>query len=501
VVERPEPSRRGARSGSEEIAAERRSGAEAEVAAALQRTAGNHALAAYIGRMRLRADTARVQRTIRITNRPNLGTVEGDFDARAGNPNFGDPRAINYAEFRRSLFARLDVPSRELYVAWVRDQKLNEFASVPALEAALERAQRTPERLAAWLQQRRVLVDRGKRLDVTSMAAFRLRAICAAGQANDYDTLDVLHAALVTWVGVQLDQMVAANVPEADLDIAVAMYARLDATGITDEAILHKLTWHQFHERQYAQRGLSEEEEADKGLVYSPFRSGATQAPTTGFGAGFVGVHTMPLNVAWLLACCHHKVKFRLYAPLTQRALYRGEAHKVVGAAGEQQQLSALGREMMALVATGYYTVREEALDLGPGRLHGTRFETTYVLEPTASAQNATMASLTVVDNLTWDQVQRALSDRGVRVETDANVDGLGAEYTSDGSTFNTQRNIRDTNLELARTATTKPEYDKFMGRARTKQQAMDLLIAKWGWDAQPLVVPPEPVVQPVLII
>jgi hypothetical protein len=336
---------------------------------------------------------------------------------------------------------------------------------------------------------------------VTSMAAFRLRAICAAGQANDYDTLDVLHAALVTWVGVQLDQMVAANVPEADLDIAVAMYARLDATGITDEAILHKLTWHEFHERQYAQRGISEEEEADKGLVYSPFRSSATQAPTTGFAAGFVGVHTMPLNVAWLLACCQHRVKFRLYAPLTQRALYRGEAHKVVGAAGEQQQLSALGREMMALVATGYYTVREEALNLGAGALHGTRFETTYVLEPTASAQTATMASLTVADNLTWDEVQRALSARGVRVETDANVDGLGAAFAADASSLNTQRDMRNTNLDSARAATTKAEYDKFMGRARTKQQAMDRLITKWSWDAEPLVAPPEPAVQPVLII
>jgi hypothetical protein len=462
---------------------------------ALQSSAGNRAVAALMAGTGRRADTAGVQRQVKLTDRPSLGTIDADFDKRSGVPNFGDPRSMQYADLRRRLLASLDPEARALYVKWVEDKTVHEFKDLDELKTALRAELRSPERMQIWLATRPVrLVRAGKQLDVTSMAAFRLRKLHEDKSIGSFATLDDLHAELTSYASAQLDQMVAGNVPEADLDVAVAMYTRLDASGVNDEAILHKLTWHEFHTRQYAAKGISEEEQASKGLVYSPFRSSLTGAPTTGFDQNFAAIHTMPLNVAWLLACCHHGVKFRLYAPLTHRALYRGQQHKVIGVGGEQEQLSALGREMMALVSTGYYTVTQEPLPLaGAGALQNTRFETTFVLTPTPQAKQATMASLSVADNLTWDQVQQALAARGVTVAADANVDDLGNRFTSDASKLNTARAMRQTNLDQAAAATSLANYQKFLGFAQNKQQQMDALINSWGWPPDPLVAPPVP--------
>jgi len=256
-------------------------------------------------------------------------------------------------------------------------------------------------------------------VDVTSMALHQLRQLFAEVAAHDFRTRDALHAELIVRTRGVVQNLVTAGVQVNDLDVAVAMYARLDGHE-GEEAILHKLDWHELHNRQYQQLGTAVPTATTSGLVYGPWRAGLLRQPDNGMTPGAENVHTMPLNVAWLLACCHHMVTFRLYVPVTERALYReAGAGMVIGAGGQQRKLSALGRELMALLATGLYTA-------GPAQHNDQApqgFETTIVLSPTAAAAQATAAQLTVANNLTQADVRHALfTTAGVPEPDDAVV-------------------------------------------------------------------------------
>lgn len=250
--------------------------------------------------------------------------------------------------------------------------------------------------------------------DFTPMALHELGLLhTAPPPAHAFATLDLLHQQLVTSTDAMVQGLLAAGVLPADLDIAAAMYGRLEGHE-GEEAILHKLEWRDAHHRQYQQQGVNEHLASTSGLVYGPWRSGGQ--PDDGTGANAENVHTMPLNVAWLLACCHHRVSFRLYVPITERALYRkNDAGLVVGAGGQQRKLSALGRELMALLVTGLYTAGPpERDDRAPQG-----FETTLVLSPTPAAATATAPQLSVANNLTLDHVRQALELAGLPMAAD----------------------------------------------------------------------------------
>ncbi len=265
--------------------------------------------------------------------------------------------------------------------------------------------------------------------DISKIAEHRLQILWNETRIWTFQSLLVLRAECVRWARRIVEDM-ALVVPDRDLDIAIANYVRLAEAQPGDEAVLHKLVWHDFHAQQYAATGIDHASALERGLVYAPFRS--AHGPSTG-GAGSQEAHTMPLNVAWLLACCRRQISFRLYGPLTERALYRAGHTVHAGTNREQLQLSALGREVMALVGTGLYTVEEEdiGLFLRNPALRATPMSRTYVLTPTPKAKSATMAELTVPDDLTFEKLKQDLGARGIKVERDPHLDTFTAEWES----------------------------------------------------------------------
>jgi hypothetical protein len=123
----------------------------------------------------------------------------------------------------------------------------------------------------------------------------------------------------------------------------------------------------------------------------------------------------MSLNVVWLLACCHHGVSFRLFAPPTERGLFRQPGAGLVnnGTTGApQRKLSALARELIALVGTGLYTVAQQHDgSMPPG------FQDTWVLTPTPQALDTTMGQLTNNNNdFDLPQLTNHLQPHGIQV-------------------------------------------------------------------------------------
>ena len=339
--------------------------------------------------------------------------------------------------------------------------------------------------------------------DLSALAQLRLKNLLAGpapapGRAPTarFASWAALTAELRRWSEAQIDALVTGGVRADDLDVALAMYRRLD--GATDEAILHKLEFRKAHSAQYHARGVDEGATSNAGLVYGPWRAPGTNVPTAGPQqvAGSGNVHTMPLNVAWLLACCHHGVTFRLYSPLTHRAMIR-----------KQGTLSALGRELVALVRSGYYEVtgpqtqavtwpavtkftgRRGNLPVASAAL--ARFADTYVLTPTDAAKDATVDRLTVDRDTSWDTAKRELEDHGLMVEANADLDSLVDDLNKADSTFRELLVDRDAWLVKARDAVDRGVYDEALRTAQLQHRRAASLATAWGFAAPGAFIAP----------
>jgi len=231
---------------------------------------------------------------------------------------------------------------------------------------------------------------------VKSLAQHELLGLQRDPAVHNFATLADVHTEVARRTAATIMSMVGHGVSATDLDVALDMYGRLDGRGPADIAVLHKLEWHDAHNFQYGRAGVDAQQASQQGLVYGPWR-GAGGLPTDNAGGGDANVHTMPLNVVWLLACCHHGVRFQLFAPPTERGLFRKpEAEMVENATtgDEQRKLSALARELMAVAATGLYNVvTQNDPAMPPG------FQTTWLLTPNPGAIDATMAQLSTNNN------------------------------------------------------------------------------------------------------
>jgi hypothetical protein len=457
------------------------------------RGASNRDVAAWVAKRR----GGSLQR--RVTLPAGLSTVtldEADAErARRGDNNSPGPIAYGAvaAELSGAARARLD--------EWITDGVARRFTSRRQLVAALKcHVQFTSATewtgvdwvagLPAWAAGEAFQPVRGR--DIGAIARTRLRNLVAGPEIATFTSRAVLKAALQTWAAQQIEDLITGGVHEQDLDVAIAMYERLDLAGQGAEAILHKLEFRGAHSRQYATRGVNEHTASNTGLVYGPWRASPGGAPTAGPQqvAGSVNVHTMPLNVAWLLACCHHQVTFRLYSPLTRRAMIR-----------EQGTLSALGRELMALVAGGFYEVSEPeaapvtwpATEGFTSRTSGVRtrdalapMNQTYVLRPTANAKNATVAALTVPNNRTWGEVRTALNDRGLSVEENPNLDAAIKRMAKASESY--QAHIVEMNAALAQAAMplALDAYNSAVAQARLNYNAARNHATRWGLPNPP---------------
>ncbi len=250
---------------------------------------------------------------------------------------------------------------------------------------------------------------------IRSLAHHELLGLQRDVVAHPFATLDLVHAEVARRTATTLASMVASGVGANELDVALDMYGRLDGRGPGDEAVLHKLEWHDVHEKQYARNGVDAAQVSQQGLVYGPWRASGGGQPTDNTSGVDDNVHTMPLNVVWLLACAHHGVSLRLYAPPTERGLFRQASQGMVNNAttnAPQRKLSALAREIIALVGGGMYTA---ALHNDPGMPAG--FQDTWLLTPTVAAFDATMANLSVDTNShDMPQITTALAPLGIAV-------------------------------------------------------------------------------------
>jgi hypothetical protein len=251
---------------------------------------------------------------------------------------------------------------------------------------------------------------------VLSVAHHELAALRRDPNMHNFPTLAALHTELARRTALTVMSMVNNGVAPTDLDVALDMYGRLDGRGAGDIAILHKLEWHDVHHFQYEKSHTDPAVSSPQGLVYGPWRDGGN-APSDNSGGGDVNVHTMPLNVVWLLACCHHGVSFRLFAPPNERGLFRDgdRAGRVNNRAhgGQQRKLSALAREIIAIVGTGLYNVVPQPPDpsMPPG------FQDTWLLTPTPQALDANMGQLSNNNNdFDLPQLTAHLLPRGIQV-------------------------------------------------------------------------------------
>ncbi len=250
---------------------------------------------------------------------------------------------------------------------------------------------------------------------VRSLAHHELLALQRDANVHNLVDLNAVHAEVARRTAATVASMVAAGVAPGDLDVALDMYGRLDGTGPGSVAVLHKLEWHDTHKFQYARTNVDPGQTSQQGLVYGPWRDAGNNAPSDNAGGGDNNVHTMSLNVVWLLACCHHGVSFRLYAPPTERALFRQLAAGTVNNAttnNPQRKLSALARELIALVGTGLYNVApQHDPNMPPG------FQDTWVLTPNPGAFDATMAQLSNGNNdFDLPQLTNHLAPHGIQV-------------------------------------------------------------------------------------
>ena len=274
------------------------------------------------------------------------------------------------------------------------------------------------------------------------------------------------------------------------------------------EAILHKLEFARSHHAQYQGRGVNEATASNTGLVYGPWRAPGTRVPTAGPQqvVGSENVHTMPLNVAWLLACCHHEVTFRLYSPLSKRAMLR-----------PQGSLSALARELAGLVEGGFYEVSADENQPRASRPNTPGFnqpvagtprrtvlaplDTTTVLRPTARAKTATMASLTVASNRTWDNVRTALNTHGLHVEENPSLDASLTLIKKENENF--EGFMREFQGALARAAAPQSldAYNSALADATFYHGRATAAAAKWGLAPPPALAIPAHTPPPVVVI
>ena len=428
------------------------------------------------GLARWAANGRTLQRQLSVPAGLSSVRLEVEDIGRAQRGDVGGPGPTAY----RSLTAGLSAAARERLNDWIADGPARRFTSKAQLVAALEckieitdpaelLAINWVTGLGAWGATEPFL-HLGR--DVASIARTRLKQLLAGPAVTRFASRAALKAALLGWAQTQLDEMLAAGVRADELDVAIAMYARLDQAAPGAEAILHKLEFARSHHAQYQGRGVNEATASNTGLVYGPWRAPGTRVPTAGPQqvVGSENVHTMPLNVAWLLACCHHEVTFRLYSPLSKRAMLR-----------PQGSLSALARELAGLVEGGFYEVSadenqpvvwpntpgfNQPVAGTPRRTVLAPLDTTTVLRPTARAKTATMASLTVASNRTWDNVRTALNAHGLHVEENPSLDASLTLIKKENENF--EGFMREFQGALARAAAPQPldAYNSAIGDA-----------------------------------
>ena len=206
---------------------------------------------------------------------------------RSRRGDTGNPGAVMYG----LIAAGLTASARGRLDDWIADGTRRRFGSQLELTAALKccveitdladfSAINWRQGLGAWAATQVFQDDTGR--DIGSLARARLKHLIAGPDVTRFATRAELKDALVVWAKAQLTQMQTAGVRAQDLDVAIAMYARLDQAGQGAEAILHKLEFAHAHHGQYQARGVNEATASNTGLVYGPWRAPGAGAPTAG---------------------------------------------------------------------------------------------------------------------------------------------------------------------------------------------------------------------------
>ncbi len=127
--------------------------------------------------------------------------------------------------------------------------------------------------------------------------------------------------------------------------------------------------------------------------------------------------------------------------------------------------------------------------------------DTTTVLRPTARAKTATMASLTVASNRTWDNVRTALNAHGLHVEENPNLDASLTLIKKENENF--EGFTRELQGALARATAPQPldAYNSALADATFYHGRATAAAAKWGLAPPPALAIPAHTPPPAVVI